>query len=98
MKIPYSRKISRAEIFMIKFRGSVTWNFPINAFLHNLAHVTSRNCTNIAYPFESAISSAVGKQLSCLVGLLYSITFMSSALEDVIFCTRLFVGGVGASN
>ena len=59
----------------------MTWNFPINARWCNLAHITSRNCTNIAYPFKSAISSAVGKQLSCLVGLLYSIMFMSSALK-----------------
>ena len=75
----------------------MTWNFPINARWRNLAHVTGRNCTNIAYPFKSAISSAVGKQLSCLVGLLYSIMFMSSALK-MSFCTHLFVGDAGALN
>ena len=59
----------------------MTWNFPINACWRNLSHITNRNCTNLAYPFKSAISSAVGKQLSCLVGLLNSIMFMFSALK-----------------
>ena len=74
----------------------MTWNFPINARWRNLAHVTSRNCMNIA---KSAISSAVGKHAVELLGrvtIQYNVHVFST--EDVIFCTRLLVGGVGALN